>query len=799
MSKNANILSLKGEGRIKMNTKVLKLFATVFIATMIIGTISAARATPPLPPSMYILPESVSFNTGTTNIGDKFNVTVWMSTLTGVTAWQTKLHFNPAQIEAVRADYTGIGKSLFFTGYSTVPLSAIINNVTGTLFFGEAIQGLAVVPAGTNSLFWAEFQIMSAPPVGGSLNSLIDPTDVDSYYLDDLGVQVDFAFGTCAYTFSWLAPTTKPHFEVNPTSIVKDEFTNWVGTTFTVDLILKNVASGWYLSNVSVSLDYNNTLTSYGPVVFDPVWTTTSVTEAPVGTLNFVVGTAAAPSGNVKIATITYTILNQGSSPPRPFWPNVGSYDESKLHIHASTVTGNAGALPIPTDPAVDGDVKVKCFQLLVPPHLEVSSATLGPGPVLGQEFNVTVSLVGVHFSLNVIGVQFRLQYNNTLLLPTAGYEGPFLPDAAALQPDSQGTWFYLAPEDPDGVWGPHVLVGNLIFPNSTGMWNLPMLNGSGVVAIITFKVIYQSFGEPDITVPLSIVDDPAQMLMVGLDNLVDQNIQEKPLLPPVNGLYTISTNLPGRNLDLYGYAFNSGHGPRDPQNYWQFPPPYGGQGPNAPMDMVEPQSQIILNANVTYNYWPVQHKLVGFQIIDNLGNTVANLFAFSDTNGVATVTFRMPWPCDNPESLLGVWHIVTTVQLADVVITDTMDFHYDYIVHIWKVTTDKYQYNHGETVMVSLEWGSHAQQDYAILLKVYIADELGVVIGSFNVYTHVGGTVFCQYRNSTLTGGIWIPKWAYAGIATVHADVFDNEPIQGGVPIGPEYTPPPTIAIQPY
>jgi hypothetical protein len=783
-----------------MNTKVLKLFATVFIATMIIGTISAARATPPLPPSMYILPESVSFNTGTTNIGDKFNVTVWMSTLTGVTAWQTELHFNPAQIEAVRCDYTGVGKSLFFTGYSTAPVSPVINNVTGSLLYGEAIQGLAVVPAGTNSLFWVEFEIMSAPPVGGSLTSSIDPTDVDSYYLDDLGAQVDFAFGTCAYTFSWLAPTTKPHFEVNPTSIVKDEFTNWVGTTFTVDLILKNVASGWYLSNVSVSLDYNNTLTSYGPVVFDPVWTTTSVTEAPVGTLNFVVGTAAAPSGNVKIATITYTILNQGSSPPRPFWPTVGSYDESKLHIHASTVTGNAGALPIPTDPAVDGNVKVKCFQLLVPPHLEVESVTVPPSPV-PTEFNVTVSLVGVHFSLNVIGVQFRLQYDNTLINATAVYEGPFLPAAAALQPDSQGTWFTAFIEDPDGVYGPHVLVGNLIFPNSTGMWNPPMLNGSGVVAIITFKTLMPYYSATPVITPLTIVDDPAQMLMVGLDNLVDQNIQEKPLLPPDNGIVTIMSYERGRYIDLYGYAFNSGHGPRDPQNYWQFPPPYGGQGPNAPMDMVEPQSQIILNANVTYNYWPVQHKLVGFQVINNTGGTIANLFAFTDTNGVATVTFRMPWPCDNPESLFGVWRIVATVQLADIVVTDTMEYHYDYIVHIWKVTTvptDKFYYEHGETVMVFVEWGSHAQQDYDILIKVYIADELGVIIGSFNWATHVGGTVFCQYKNDNFTDGIWIPKWAYAGIATIHANVFDYEPLQGGVPIGPEYTPPPEIAILP-
>jgi hypothetical protein len=114
-------------------------------------------------------------------------------------------------------------------------------------------------------------------------------------------------------------------------------------------------------------------------------------------------------------------------------------------------------------------------------------------------------------------------------------------------------------------------------------------------------------------------------------------------------------------------------------------------------------------------------------------------------------------------------------------------------------VTTDKYEYNHGETVEVCVTFGSHAQQVYPILLKVHIADELGVIFGHFEIATQVGGTVFCQYKNTTLCGGIWIPKWAYAGIATVHVNIFDQEPIFGGAPWTPEYTPPPTIAIQPY
>jgi hypothetical protein len=417
----------------------------------------------------------------------------------------------------------------------------------------------------------------------------------------------------------------------------------------------------------------------------------------------------------------------------------------------------------------------------------------MGPGPSIGALFNVTVSINDLSEFLNMIGIQFRLSYPDALIEPVAVYEGPFLPGYASLQPGSLGT-FFVSFFEPDGIYGPHVLVGNMILPDDMGVWHNPMPKGTGVLATITFRVIYQSFGDPDQSGPLEIVEQ----LAIGLDNLVDQNIVDVPLMPPVNCTYTITTNLPGRVLDLYGYASNSGYGPIDWQEILQFPPPYGGQGPNAPMDLVEEQSYVTLHANVTYNYWPVQHKLVGFQVNYPDGSLYGNFFAFSDVNGVATVGFRMPWPCDNPESLFGVWHVVAGVQVADVYMNDTMDFHYDYLVNIFKVTTDKYEYNHGENVEVCVTFGSHAQQDYPILLKVDITDELGVVIGHFEIATTVGGTVFCQYKNTTLCGSIWIPKWAYTGIATVHVNIFDQEPIFGGAPWTPEYTGP-TIAIQPY
>jgi len=784
--------------------KSRKILATLLALMISIIAITPAFATPPLPPAIWPEPASINLNTASHSIGYKFNVNISISTLGLSYTWQARVLFNAAHLQVSnvnfsRSDFNEI-KSQFFVGKTTIPGAPIIDNILGIVDIGESLLGSDSRAAGTDKLFWIEFTVAATPGVGGELNSQIavDTDTGNTFILDpDLISVPGVSMGSTAYKFTWTAPGPVTPAVVNYTS---NDFgwpppTHVIGNTFTNDIVIKNVNAGWFLGNFSSDMTYNSALLSVTNVVFDANWGTTSFVNNP-GVLSVFAGNATAnPSGDVVVAHVTFTILAQGDAPPRPFPPALGSYDDSTQHLTNIFIYSTAN-IPVTKTAATDGLARVYVYQSLVPPYLSVSSATMGPGPSIGQLFNITVSINDLSEFLNMIGLQFRLKYPATLIEPVTGYEGPFLPDYASQQNGSLGTFWVLFFE-PNGLYGPHALAGNMILPDENGTWHEPMPKGTGVIATITFKVIYQSFGDPDLSEPLEIVEQFA----IGLDNLVDQNIVDVPMLPPVNGMYTITTNLPGRNLDLYGGAVNSGYGPLTGY-YLQFPAPFGGQGPQTPMDLVEEQSWVWLHANVTYNYWPVQHKLVGFQVNYPDGTQLglyANLFAFTDENGVATVGFRMPWPCDNPESLFGVWHAIAAVQVADVYLQDTMDYHYDYLVNIFKVTTDKYEYNHGETVEVSVTFGSHAQQDYPILLKVHIADELGVIFGHFEIATHVGGTVFCQYKNTTLSGGIWIPKWAYAGIAKVHVNIFDKEPIFGGAPWTPEYTPPPTIAIQPY
>jgi len=125
-------------------------------------------------------------------------------------------------------------------------------------------------------------------------------------------------------------------------------------------------------------------------------------------------------------------------------------------------------------------------------PEIHVSGYT---ATLLGEIFNVTVNLTNVDKDWRLIGVQFRIQYNKTLLEALDAYEGTFLsqfPNA----PEPPYTYFIKYIED-DPIYGPNVLVGILLLPNSTGQWtNFP--EGNGTLATITFKAISQPFGNQE-------------------------------------------------------------------------------------------------------------------------------------------------------------------------------------------------------------------------------------------------------------------------------------------------------------
>lgn len=792
----------------RKNVAALALLLTLIVSGLAI--VPSALSVPPSPPSggvaIWIEPETISYLTNNTPPDYKFKVYIKCNIDEGVAAtyaWQIFLTYNKAHLKAVAAglwdgttEYpAGAGRSQWSDALpNTVPSPSYgsYDETYDYVLAGESLSGpVQQTEKGVFALAWIQFEIIGFPAKYETLTSelrldFIKGALKTKFLTPAPARELPLSLGFATYRLTWARPVL-PSVAVEP---VETRFAKEpppaINRTFNVDVVIKRLDPAWGLHNATFDLLYNDTLIGVVGYTVDPLWGACIFDNSTAGLVHVEVKNPTTTPGGalVKIVTITFKVLYQGAYPAVDLSP----LDLENVHLFDTLAE-------IGVEKVTDGKVVIEGLLTLPMPYLEVSSVTLGPEYVVGQEFIVTVSIKNLHWAWYFIGVHFRLSYNSTLIEPVAVNEGPFCPYWASLQPGSLGTFWYGGNQS--GIWGPHVIVGNLIYPNSTGRWNPPWPCAPGPnvtegitapVARITFKLKYQPPFET-IIAQLNIIDQK----MVGLDGPITQRILTIALAPPVNGTCTIYpwTQL-GRRIDLYGGAVNDGYGAKP------FPTPYGGQGPNKPMDLVTPQSWVQLYALVTYNGWPVQSKLVSFEVRNPNGEVFAKLTAITNGSGIATVGFRMPWPCENPESLFGVWKVIATVSIADVVVIDTMEFHYDYMVRLWKVTTDKYEYTHDDQVKITITYGTHAMQSYPVLIIAVIKDDLGVPIGMATFNGTVGGAEFCTYKNSTISLTITIPKWAYAGVATIHVNAFDKEPADGGFAWCPEYAPTPKIIIQP-
>ena len=390
-------------------------------------------------------------------------------------------------------------------------------------------------------------------------------------------------------------------------------------------------------------------------------------------------------------------------------------------------------------------------------PYFSVIPATYTASAV-GQIFNVSVCVNNLDPGWSAVGFEFKLFYNASILTLLNVFNGTWLTPFAA--PPNQGT--LLLENDGAGF----VQVGCVVLPDVNGTWHTPFpsaANPNNVpMVILQFQATLQA-NYPTILSCSLHINSP-------LDTKVGDNTGAAvPVDPSVDGFYSITGLLVGRAIDIF-----VGQGV-------PYPAPYGGQGPNMPADMFWPQKQVCVWANVTYNGWPEQQKDVAFQIFDPLGNVWGVIYARTDATGMATTCFRLPWPCDNPEQYLGVWTIVGTVDVACQIINDTVSFHYDYLVRIWKVTVDKTSYSHLDTITETVSYGSHAQQYYNVTIAATGLDNTGVPFAFAYKQVQIGGTIFCQPKNFTDTLTLYIPKFARAGTGEIDTAILDNWPFLGG------------------
>ena len=731
---------------------------------------------------MWIEPATLSFDTATVSVGYKFNVTVYIeldANPTGVCGgWQFYMVYDPTYLNATRAGYTAGSKSEFFSNISTVPLTPAF--YADAVKVGESWGGVGdqrSVP-GSGSLGWVEFEVIATPGKGETITLVLDiasghhPPTSDTYALDGNGNEIELTVENCEITYTW-SPPPIPTLTVDPLTRFYDRYSHWENTTFTEAVMFDDLDAAWFVTNVSCTITFDPSFLEVVSVTFDPVWdvATSYTIDNVAGTVDLSAETSQSISGDVVIATLEFNITEQGTYPE--IYESDLDFASYEVLDHTINITDVYGTNVVP------GHITVEGYLAVHMPHLEVvpNEVVVGPEPVVGEEFTVSVDIKRLHFAWKLIGLQFRMLYDDELLEVVSVEEGDFF------QPFAPYGTFFCSYVEPD-YYGPHVLVGTMVLPNATGHWDqFPPYPGAewgepgenGTIAKITFRIKKQLIAWPpeNLTCTFGLFD----IIMIDVEG------NDVPFDAPVNGTYIcMSTPARGRSIDVYGGAVNRGYGAIP------FPAPYGGQGINATMDMVAAQSNVTLFAYVTYNYWPEQFKAVTFEIIDPHGDTWAKLTALTNENGIATVTFRMPWTCENATYYFGEWTVVASTEVADVKIFDYLWFKYDYLVNIWSVTTDKYHYEHYEVVTITVEYGTYAEQAiYPGVITATILDETGVPIGYAETDVTIGGATYCSYYNASVTLTIYIPKWARAGFAYVHVSILDDDPSAGGAPWCPE------------
>lgn len=657
------------------------------------------------------------------------------------------------------------------------------------LMWGDMVAADKNVPANTPKILGiCEFAITAVPSKYSSLNCSLSINNDDTYLFNSGGAIPDVTKVNSDYGLSWAIPPNPNvaivRADALPWPLVFNQYGNWTvpPAQFDAKLYIKALNPAWGMTNATITVTWTAANLAAVNTVIGPDWAGPGNTVTPSPGQLVITVFNPAVGGDVLVATITFNVTKQGAYPdPDTITPltlsNIHLFDHV-VEIQYTSIT--------------NGQVTVMSEITLPLPEMQVSPVLteLGPAPAVGTEFDVQIEMVHLHFAWHAIAFQFRLHYDQTLLQLVSITEGGLWTDPRW---DLYGTYF-LWFNDPSPY---DISVGDFLLPNGTGDWDQTTFPTTdyGIAPLpdttmctIRFRALVQ----------LAHFDLESDLNITGFsDCLLDKDGNWIPMdwETFVNGTYIMhGTPDVGRYIDSYGGALNSGPGAI------VFPAPYGGQGPNMPMDLVTPQSQVFLFANVTYNYYPVQHKLVSFEVDFPNGSVYLKRQAFTDENGIATITFRMPWPCVNPEGLFGVWHEIETVEIADITVNDTMAFKYDYAVHIFKVTTNKYFYSHGETINIYIDYGSQMMQTYDAEFTATVEDELMVTIGFASMFKNIGGvTQWCTWQNGTLSLSIWIPKWAYSGYAYVYVNCFDKEPSLGGTAYTPEYAPAPQIYIYPY
>ncbi|MEM2702766.1 MAG: hypothetical protein QXR45_06365 [Candidatus Bathyarchaeia archaeon] len=419
------------------------------------------------------------------------------------------------------------------------------------------------------------------------------------------------------------------------------------------------------------------------------------------------------------------------------------------------------------------GYLKIQWAAPIKVPIFYVKPAIVKPEK-LGDDVAVEVWVRDVEAGWSIIAFQFALWFNTTCLQATYYEVGTWL-DGFANNGESV---LYIAQNDFHGdpslpycynKW----FCGAVILPTETGEFVPPFPSGEGMLFRLHFTAIKETLFpmEPECWTTLQIREE----------EVYDMFGMKVPIGVSEHAQYRCPIKFLGLQIDLYTqYVF-----------------PYGGQGLNNPSDMFAPQAEVVLNAKVLYNDYPVQMKLVAFEV--RHGEFYIYREAYTSEDGIATVKFRIPWPCVNPvERVFGKWCVIATVEVAEQVKNDTLCFMVWWPVEITSVYSKYTEYYQNKLIgqpqpdmEFTVEYRTLSMQIKPVVLTVTVYDELGFFIGYVTFETTVGWGEYHlpidEFKTYSHDFTVPLPTNAVVGEATVYANAYNKLPWLGGVPYCPE------------
>jgi hypothetical protein len=187
-----------------------------------------------------------------------------------------------------------------------------------------------------------------------------------------------------------------------------------------------------------------------------------------------------------------------------------------------------------------------------------------------------------------------------------------------------------------------------------------------------------------------------------------------------------------------------------------------GGEGYMLDGCAYGPQEEVIICALVTYNGAPQWGKDVHFNLTDPLGTNWLSRIVRTDDNGIACISFRLPWVAsEDPEELFGEWGITTTVDLAGNIFVDTHTFIFGYLLEwVYDTTIVPNPVNRGNAITVSGSVSSIACEDLLGAVTTSVYDDVSQVVS----WNYVSLNVNAE-SNSVFTMDLSIPPWAFIGV----------------------------------